>query len=276
MVPAHTVIGGGGVRIHVEEAGNPQRPPVLFIHGFSQSLLSWFRQLESQPLSGQLRLFAMDIRGHGRSDKPLDPNAYDDSAQWAADVNNVITGLGLNQPVLCGWSYGGAIICDYLRAHGDDQIGGINLVGALSKLGSAEAFALLSNDFLALVPGFKSADVTESVGALQALLKLVTREELLLKDLFLFLGFNTIVPPPVRAALLNRVFDNDDVLSQISKPVLITHGQQDAIVLLAAAQQHAALIPHARTSFYANVGHAPFLEDTQRFNQELRQFVQSI
>ena len=38
MVPAHTVIGGGGVRIHVEEAGNPQRPPVLFIHGFSQSL----------------------------------------------------------------------------------------------------------------------------------------------------------------------------------------------------------------------------------------------
>ena len=106
MVPAHTVIGGGGVRIHVEEAGNPQRPPVLFIHGFSQSLLSWFRQLESQPLSGQLRLFAMDSRGHGRSDKPLDPNAYDDSAQWAADVNNVITGLGLNQPVLCGWSYG--------------------------------------------------------------------------------------------------------------------------------------------------------------------------
>jgi pimeloyl-ACP methyl ester carboxylesterase len=62
----------------------------------------------------------MDIRGHGRSDKPLDPNAYDDSAQWAADVNNVITGLGLKQPVLCGWSYGGAIICDYLRAHGDD------------------------------------------------------------------------------------------------------------------------------------------------------------
>jgi non-heme chloroperoxidase len=276
MMPAHTVTGGGGVRLHVEEAGNTQRPPVLFIHGFSQSLLSWSRQLESQPLSGQLRLFAMDNRGHGRSDKPLDANAYGDSTQWAADVHAVITALGLDQPVLCGWSYGGAIICDYIRIHGDEQIGGINFVGALTKLGSAQAFEVLSDDFLALVPAFSSEDVTESVGALEALLGLVTREELSLKDFFFFLGFNTIVPPPVRAALLNRTLDNDDVLSQISKPVLITHGQEDAIVLLAAAQQHAALIQQAETSFYPGVGHAPFFEGPQRFNQELRQFVQSI
>jgi pimeloyl-ACP methyl ester carboxylesterase len=58
--------------------------------------------------------------------------------------------------------------------------------------------------------------------------------------------------------------------------VLITHGQEDAILLPTAAQQHAALIAHAQTSFYPNVGHAPFFENAQRFNQELRAFVQSV
>jgi non-heme chloroperoxidase len=43
----HTVAGGGGVRLHVVEAGNPDGRPVLFIHGISQCSLAWSRQLDS-------------------------------------------------------------------------------------------------------------------------------------------------------------------------------------------------------------------------------------
>ena len=62
---------------------------VLFIHGYSQSFLSWIGQLGARRLGGPLRLLAMDLRGHGLSDKP--PGVYTDSGLWADDVQAVIS-----------------------------------------------------------------------------------------------------------------------------------------------------------------------------------------
>src|SRR5687768_14489125 len=97
------VTGGGGVQLHVVEAGNPRGRPIVFIHGFSQCSLAWSRQMSSD-LADDYRLVAMDMRGHGRSEKPRE--AYDDSRLWAEDVGAVIRALRLDHPVLCGWSYG--------------------------------------------------------------------------------------------------------------------------------------------------------------------------
>jgi pimeloyl-ACP methyl ester carboxylesterase len=47
MMKAHSVTGGGGVRLHVVETGNPQGRPILFIHGASQCWLQWDRQMNS-------------------------------------------------------------------------------------------------------------------------------------------------------------------------------------------------------------------------------------
>src|SRR5215471_9572860 len=100
---SHTlVMGGNGVRLHVAESGDPRGRPILFIHGFSQSWLAWRRQLSSD-LANDYRLIAMDLRGHGQSDKPRDAMAI--VPKWADDVAAVIRDLHLEQPVLCGWSY---------------------------------------------------------------------------------------------------------------------------------------------------------------------------
>ena len=88
----HKVAGGGGVQLHVVEAGNSGGRPILFIHGISQSSLTWSRQLDSE-LARDHRLVAMDLRGHGLSDKPRD--AYGDSRLWADDVRAVIDALNL-------------------------------------------------------------------------------------------------------------------------------------------------------------------------------------
>ena len=53
----HTITGGGGVRLHLVETGDPGGRPILFIHGFSQCCLSWNRQLNSD-LAGEYRLVA--------------------------------------------------------------------------------------------------------------------------------------------------------------------------------------------------------------------------
>src|SRR5215510_64376 len=116
---AHTVIGDGGTKLHVQEAGKRTGKPILFIHGFSRCSLCWSKQLTSD-LSDSFRLLAMDLRGHGLSDKPRD--AYGDSAIWANDLHAVIEQLQLTKPLLVGWSYGGPIISDYVARYGEDAI----------------------------------------------------------------------------------------------------------------------------------------------------------
>src|SRR2546421_196877 len=111
----HAVQGGGGLRLHVREWGTADGPAILFIHGWSQNHLCWARQYESE-LTGEFRLVAYDLRGHGMSEAPLEPGHYTDGKLWADDVAAIIEELGLDQPVLVGWSYGAFVICDNLAA----------------------------------------------------------------------------------------------------------------------------------------------------------------
>ena len=145
----------------------------------------------------------MDLRGHGRSDKPA--GATPTAALWAEDIAAVLRELMLEQPVLCGWSYGTIVILDYIREYGEDAIGGIGIVGGITKLGSDEALAVLTPELLNLVPGFFASETEESVRSLTGLLRAVFRpQEPSPEDLYTMLGYNLTVPPSVRQALLSR------------------------------------------------------------------------
>jgi pimeloyl-ACP methyl ester carboxylesterase len=129
-IRAREVVAPDGVRLHVREAGPETAPAILFIHGWSQSWLSWVRQLESE-LAERFRLVAFDLRGHGMSDEPHVPEAYTETRRWADDVDALITELELDRPILVGWSFGGYVTCDYIRAHGQGALAGLNLVDIL-------------------------------------------------------------------------------------------------------------------------------------------------
>src|SRR5262245_32916477 len=169
MMKTHQVTGGAGVRLHVVETGNPDGRSILFIHGFSQSWLAWARQFDSD-LAATFRLVALDLRGHGKSDKPRD--GYSDSKLWADDIRAVIQALKLDRPVLCGWSYGPLVILDYIRHYGEDGIRGAVFVGGITKVGSEEAASVLTAEFLGAVPAFFSNDAEDSVRAADSLLRL--------------------------------------------------------------------------------------------------------
>ena len=269
----HRITGGGGVQLHLVEAGNPDGRSILMIHGFSQSSLAWSRQLDSD-LADRYRLVAMDMRGHGQSDKPRD--AYADSKLWADDVAAAIRVLHLDRPILCGWSYGALVILDYVRHYGEGAVGGIHLVGAVTKLGSDQAMAVLTPAFLGLVPGFFATDLEQGVQSVESLLRACFVRPPPPAELYLMLGYNLTVPPQVRQALLSRSFDNDDLLPKIRKPVLISHGTEDAIVRPVAVDRHKAGIPHAQVHLMANAGHACFWDDADAFNQRLREFAESL
>jgi pimeloyl-ACP methyl ester carboxylesterase len=235
--------------------------------------MAWSRQMSSD-LAKDHRLVAMDMRGHGLSEKPRD--AYGESKLWADDVNAVLQSLRLEQAILCGWSYGSLVILDYLRHYGEDAVGGIHIVGGITKLGSAEATSVITPEFLALVPGLFSTDAEDSVRALQSLLRLCFAREPSQADLYLMLGYNASVPPYVRQALFSRSFDNDDLLPKIRKPVLITQGIDEAVITRAAVDQHKSGMPHAQIHLMPDAGHAPFWDDATSFNQRLQAFAASV
>ncbi|MEJ2760707.1 MAG: alpha/beta hydrolase [Gammaproteobacteria bacterium] len=271
---SHKITGGGGVNLHVLETGKADGKAILFVHGISQCSLIWNRQMNSD-LADSFRLIAMDIRGHGLSDKPT--NAYGDSKLWAEDIHAVIQGLELDKPIVACWSYGGAIITDYIARYGEDQISGTNWVDAVCRLGEPLVEpGFVSDDFVAAIPGFFSDNVNESVAALQRLISLCIPKGLTPEERYFLLGFNMVVPPIVREGLLSRNLDNDTVLKNMRKPILLSWGENDGVVPPSMRDHIFELAGHARLSSYPGVGHTPFWEAPERFNWELREFREAI
>ena len=269
----HTVRGGNGVRLHAREWGRPHGPSLLLIHGWSQSLHGWRHQVEGE-LTTECRVVAMDLRGHGMSERPAEAAAYQDPTLWAADVAAVIDQLGLERPVLVGWSYAGFVITDYLRAYGEQAVAAVNLVGAAVRLD--KTFQHIGPAFLANAGDASDPDLTLNTAAIRRFLRACTVEPLAVDDWENALCWNMVVPPEVRGALISRQVNADDVLSTLGVPVLVTHGTQDAVVLPSMAEHVLAVCPGAVASWYDGIGHIPFIEARDRFDQELLDLVRRV
>ena len=99
----HRFVAANGARFHVAEAGPPDGPLVLLLHGFPQFWWAWRHQLPALAAAGH-HAVAMDLRGYGASDKP--PRGYD-TGTLAADVAGVVRALGHGRAVVAGHDWGG-------------------------------------------------------------------------------------------------------------------------------------------------------------------------
>jgi non-heme chloroperoxidase len=263
------VRGGGGLKLHLREWGNLQGPPIVFVHGWSQCQLCWSRQIAGS-LAQDFRIVTFDLRGHGMSEKPLKAEYYGDERLWAEDLAAVIDHVGPERPVVVAWSYGGYIVTDYLRAYGDAGIAGVNLVGSAVML--KPSFDHIGPGLLENAGDACAPDLPTNIAAICRFLRACTAQPLSADDWSTALCWNMVVPAEVRQALFAREIDADDILSEISVPVLVTHGRADAIVLPSMAEHVLDVCESARASWYEGVGHLPFLEDAARFDRELREF----
>lgn len=118
------------VSFHVRRWGEPGQIPVLLLHGFMQTGATW------EPVAPRLAqdhcLYAIDLVGHGQSDKPENPRAYSIPAQADA-VSALIRDVVLPQTTeatreghmpakrvhVLGYSMGGRIALDVAQRHGD-------------------------------------------------------------------------------------------------------------------------------------------------------------
>lgn len=265
--------GDGGVPLRVVDAGNPDGPVILFIHGLSQSTLSFDRQFNSD-LADRYRLVAFDLRGHAGSAKPWQLSDYSGSRVWAADVAAVMEALDLQDVTIVAWSFGGFVAVSYLRHFGDDRVRGLNLVGTAAglvdiqpppnnRIQEARANSMLR----------ASLDLAVGIEAFKSLPDGLTAEPMEAEDRDISYYTGLMLPGYVMRAFGGLPLNNRDMPERLTVPALLSIGTEDIGMDVASAQRLHGALPGSTLSLYEGDGHFPAYESTERFNRELATFV---
>jgi non-heme chloroperoxidase len=252
-----------GVRLDYAEAGDAFAPPVLLLHGFSDSWRSFEAVLPLLPR--RLRALAPSFRGHGGSDRPEGGYGPGD---LAADIAAFMDALGLPAAVVVGHSMGGSVALRLAIEH-PGRVAGLMLVGArASWRGHPEVEALAGlldamRDRVdrAFVRAFQESTIASPVPP--GLLDTVVAESLR-------------VPARVwRAAMREGVLgaDDRDRLGRVAAPTLLLCGDRDGLAWDGQAVL-AAGIGGARQVTYAGTGHALHWEQPARFAADLAAFAE--
>lgn len=254
-----------------------QGTPIVLIHGISCSVLEWEHVIHE--LSGKNQVFALDLLGHGLTDKPLD-ETYD-----IAGLSNFTLAfmdvVGLATASLVGNSLGARIAIE-CAAIAPDRITAVVLSApaAVSKTTLLE-FRIASIPFLGEIvtapnptgtgkiwrsafadPRFATKElIAEKV----ALAKLPGAGKAFLKCLRYMLGLGGF-----KAAVLA---DTHQKIQRIKSPVIVVWGRQDKFLPISHLSTFLELLPTAESVIMENCGHAPMIEYPRDFSQMVSSFL---
>jgi pimeloyl-ACP methyl ester carboxylesterase len=264
-----------GVKINYYEAG--QGPPVILLHGFGACAYTW--RFLIPPLAAANRVFTIDLKGHGFSDKPEDGRyAVSDQAGMVAAF---IRDRHLEDVVLIGNSMGGAVaLMTYfqLRKETPAPIKALVLIDSagypqklpwfirmarwpwLSALGSK----LLSPRFLTGMALRKCFYNREKI----------TDEAI---DTYAYYGGLPGAAEAVRQTAMQIVPANmADMIAQyktVQVPTLIIWGQEDQVVPLEVGRNFKRDIPAAELVILPRCGHIPQEEEPLQTRSLIQDFL---
>ena len=278
LVPAasaadrHTIVTApDGVQLAVQESGNPAGPAIVFIHGLLGSRLNWEQQVASPDLQ-RYRLITYDLRGHGLSGKPADAESYRDGRRYADDLAAVLKATHAQRPVLVGWSLGGVVMSNYLAAYGDKQIGALVYVDGVIELSAA-----LITAHPDVYAGMASNDLKTHLDAVRTFLALCFHTQPDAPTFARLLANAAMASWPMTKATPSMTVAARQSLPKVRVPLLALYGARDELVNPAPSiALLRELNPRAQATIYENAGHAPFLEEAQRFNRDLATFVDAL
>jgi pimeloyl-ACP methyl ester carboxylesterase len=116
-----------------DAAPSGEAAPWLLVHGLASNARLWDGVARRLAEAGSTAV-AVDLRGHGRSDKP--DGGYD-FATIAEDLRGLIGALGLDRPILAGQSWGANVVLDFAVRHPELTRGIVLVDGGLTDLGAA-------------------------------------------------------------------------------------------------------------------------------------------
>jgi pimeloyl-ACP methyl ester carboxylesterase len=118
-----------GIRIRALERGDSASPPVVLIPGWGCSVYTYNRNMPALAEAG-FRVIAVDLKGHGLSDKPLASAEYTIES-LVEHLRDILDALGLDRPALVGHSLGGSLIYHFASRYPERA----RCLGMLSPVG---------------------------------------------------------------------------------------------------------------------------------------------
>ncbi|MBN1873287.1 MAG: alpha/beta hydrolase [Anaerolineae bacterium] len=245
-------------------AGDVTAPPLLCVHGWMGTKADWRLMLPT--LSQSYYCVAMDLLGHGDSDKPRDGD-YSIQAQ-ANRVLAVADHLGLKRFTLCVHSMGGMIALTIAATLAPERVTRVfNLAGVITKkslLLKAALWLAQRAEFL-VYWGFALARCIAPYRWGRWLLTMFIFYSLRRPEDFGEASMRDIVQPGMETTFWRGVeaimaMDLPPLLPNITCPVLSIFGKQDLIVPISQGRLADTLIPHHRLFVIQRCGHYIMLE----------------
>lgn len=254
--------------IYYEDLG--QGRPMVFVPGYSGSSEIWMYQILH--LAREFRCIIYDPRGHGKSDKPIGDYTMDVMAQ---DLRELVDGLKAVDPVIVGWSMGGAISAEYSLKYTD--VAALVLIAPTLPrftqttehpygMADAQYDEFIERESI-FTPEFRTSQFAANFfrGELRASADWLTRLSL-------------AMPPHVGVAYMKtlRHLDYTDRFYEITCPTLICHSVHDRVCDPRWSELLDVCHSNVEVSWYRESGHALMLEEPERLSADIRDFVNRI
>ena len=234
-----------GVRLRYAEQGDPHGHPVILLHGYSDSWFSFSRVLPL--LDRRYHVYALDLRGHGESDRPK--GGYDMRA-LAADVVAFMNAERLVRVTVVGHSMG-SMVAQQVALAVPERVARLVLVGAVAAPSESATLHELNTAVQTLEDPVPEEFVREfQVGTVHGAVPEEFMNEAIAESLKL--------PARVWRGLITGMLATQaaDGLVESSIPTLILWGERDATFSRAEQDRLVRLIGTAELNVYPETGHA--------------------
>ena len=252
-----------------------QGSPIILVHGIGQYVEYWASAINE--LAAQHQVYALDLLGHGKTDKPQNISyTIDDLSQFVKDF---MSALGIDKAHIVGHSLGGTISFRLVFNH-SAAVDRLVLVdsGGLGREISM-VFRILRLPFLG-----EMFTRPSRLGA-ATLLRMFVRDPTAITDDYVDHHYQLSALPNWQRSVLKTLRTNVNFWGQIdnshdiqrlpsrTNPVLVIWGRQDNLFPVAHADTAAIGFPNVRVQIFENCGHSPPLEHGSEFNRLLLGFL---
>jgi pimeloyl-ACP methyl ester carboxylesterase len=257
---------------------NGQGSPIVLSHGVTNSIRSWYYQLESLPRAG-FRTIAYDHRGHGQSSLGRLGHSVENLAH---DMRVVVESLDLRDAVLVGHSMGGVAVQAFVTQYPEiaaERVAGIVLLSTLAStpLGSHSTRTKRRIEQLTnRAPDMSWMWSTPNLGFLMA--RLGFGRDPRPSHVELVRQMLAECPPDTRLEAPRALIGLDltGELPKVKLPTLVIVGTADLLTPPAQARQIAKLVPGARLEVFPGGGHMLMLERADELDRLILDFAHEV